>query len=153
MDKKKKKRYERRGRRTLGFGFVRRLVFALRTGVSPIMPRLCAVVGCAKGRLKTCGRSGDVSLHKLPTDAAMRSIWLRAVVLRRAVDSGVRICSLHFRPEDFEQHLHVSRSLGKSGAGSRSEAATEELVVGLGRPRKAPIQSSASLAASPVQSA
>uniref|UniRef100_A0A6B0UJZ2 Putative secreted protein n=1 Tax=Ixodes ricinus TaxID=34613 RepID=A0A6B0UJZ2_IXORI len=44
----------------------------------------------------------------------MRSIWLRAVVLRRAVDSGVGICSLHFRPEDFEQHLHVSRSLGKS---------------------------------------
>lgn len=120
-------------------------MFALRTGVSPIMPRLCAVVGCAKGRLKTCGRSGDVSLHKLPTDAAMRSIWLRAVVLRRAVDSGVRICSLHFRPEDFEQHLHVSRS--------RSEAATEELVVGLGRLRKAPIQSSASLPPSPVQSA
>ncbi|KAM7311288.1 hypothetical protein ISCGN_008195 [Ixodes scapularis] len=71
--KKKKKRYERRGRRTFGFGFVRRLVFALRTGVSPIMPRLCAVVGCAKGRLKMCGRSGDVSLHKLPTDAAMHS--------------------------------------------------------------------------------
>ncbi|KAM7284325.1 hypothetical protein ISCGN_001419 [Ixodes scapularis] len=44
----------------------------------------------------------------------MRSIWLRAVVLRRAVDSGVRICSLHFRPEDFEQHLHVSQSLGKN---------------------------------------
>ncbi|KAG0422296.1 hypothetical protein HPB47_001873 [Ixodes persulcatus] len=44
--------------------------------------------------------------------------------------------------EDFEQHLHVSRS--------RSEAATEELVVGLGRLRKAPIQSSASLPASPV---
>lgn len=142
---KKRKRYERRGRRTFGSGFVRRLVFALRTGVSPIMPRLCAVVGCAKGRLKTCGRSGDVSLHKLPTDAAMRSIWLRAVVLRRAVDSGVMICLLHFRPEDFEQHLHVSRS--------RSEAATEELVVGLWRLRKAPIQSSASLPPSPVQSA
>ncbi|KAG0418763.1 hypothetical protein HPB47_004599, partial [Ixodes persulcatus] len=75
----------------------------------------------------------------------MRSIWSRAVVLRRAVDSGVRICSLHFRSEDFEQHFHVSRS--------RSEAATEELVVGLGRLRKAPIQSSASLPASPVQSA
>ncbi|CAN8023153.1 unnamed protein product [Ixodes persulcatus] len=63
--------------------------FALRTGVSSIMPRLCTV-GCA-----LCSRNG-----------------VAAVVVSRAK--------------------------------SRSEAATEESVAGLGRPRKAPIQSSAS---------
>ena len=71
------------------------------------MPRRCVVAGC-----HTEGGMG-YSLHGFPSDAAVRSKWVRAVHQQRKDWKGPTtaslICSKHFEPECFNTEGRLYR--------------------------------------------
>lgn len=91
------------------------------------MPWRCCVPGC-KGYDKA--KSMGVVFHGLPTRDPQRCrTWLKAIQNPRLDEdtpvskySGVRVCSLHFRPEDYEEDFRAKilntapKPMLKSGA-------------------------------------
>ncbi len=66
----------------------------------------CAVVECETGyRGRTPPRSDGVSCHSFPlNNAEVLAKWLRVIGRKDFVpNEHTRICSLHFKPEDFQQ--------------------------------------------------
>lgn len=82
------------------------------------MPRPCDVVGCPNGvRSVRWSRNNDngtddTGYHLVPRKEPLRSMWLRAVPLRHRdrQPKELRVCSLHFRAEDYEINRDVSRA-------------------------------------------
>lgn len=82
------------------------------------MPRSCDVLGCPNGTRWTKSSSAsdpNVIYHWVPDKEPRRSEWLSAVPIRRWGRSESRrlvVCSLHFRPGDYEVNAFLSKSLG-----------------------------------------
>ncbi|XP_075555830.1 uncharacterized protein LOC142588192 [Dermacentor variabilis] len=87
------------------------------------MPRPCDVAGCPNGprngpgRLakSSCSGESNVTYHSVPRSEPLRSKWLSAVPLRQwdgKKPKNFVVCSLHFRPEDYECNGNVSKSCG-----------------------------------------
>ncbi|XP_075546264.1 uncharacterized protein LOC142579687 isoform X1 [Dermacentor variabilis] len=82
------------------------------------MPGRCDVAGCPNGprRLNKGTKSSDsnVNYHAVPFDERRRSRWFSSVpMLQRQGKEPVRlhVCSLHFRPEDYEHNSLLRQSM------------------------------------------
>ncbi|XP_037567971.1 uncharacterized protein LOC119448241 [Dermacentor silvarum] len=82
------------------------------------MPGRCDVAGCPNGprRLNKGTKSSDsnVNYHTVPPDEPRRSRWFSSVpMLQREVKEPMRrhVCSLHFRPEDYEHNYLLRQSV------------------------------------------
>ncbi|XP_072142711.1 uncharacterized protein [Dermacentor andersoni] len=83
------------------------------------MPRSCDVLGCPNGSRRLAkGSSAAVSnviYHWVPEKEPRHSEWLSAVPIRHCGRNESRrlvVCSLHFRPVDYEVSASLSKSLG-----------------------------------------
>ncbi len=75
------------------------------------MVHRCIVFGCDN----TLG--DGVSAHEFPTEPALRNQWTRFVLRTRAKWKGPgkwsQICSKHFNPVDFENHMKYEMGVAK----------------------------------------
>nr|XP_050028131.1 uncharacterized protein LOC126523572 isoform X2 [Dermacentor andersoni] len=83
------------------------------------MPRPCDVVGCANGPRNlakgSCSGESKVTYHCVPTNEPLRSKWLSAIPLPQRVGKEPKnriVCSLHFRPDDYEFNADLLKSCG-----------------------------------------
>lgn len=83
------------------------------------MPRTCTafcdVLDCPNGpgrARETRSELGDCAYHLLPRLEPRRSLWLTAVPFRSERTKQRRVCSLHFRREDYTCDPVLFRSLG-----------------------------------------
>ena len=79
-------------------------LFQLLVCISFEMGYFCMVPGCSSGTRKALA----VSFHLLPRDLELCKQWLRAINHKFGEDTALeavkqrKVCSLHFKPEDFE---------------------------------------------------
>ncbi|XP_037270937.2 uncharacterized protein LOC119163110 [Rhipicephalus microplus] len=74
------------------------------------MPHACDVAGCPNGaRRQYCNRGTYLSFHWMPQNEPLRSKWLSVTPLRQSAkqSNAVRVCSLHFRAEDYETNRNL----------------------------------------------
>ncbi|KAL3216785.1 hypothetical protein MRX96_032796 [Rhipicephalus microplus] len=99
------------------------------------MRKRCDVVNCPNGR----GEAGETgsergaswpSYHLLPRLEPRRSLWLDAVTFRSGRLKARRVCSLHFRPEDYTFDPVLSRSLGVDARAALNPDAVPSLLLG-----------------------
>ena len=58
----------------------------------------CAVAVCPSPK--------DTSYHKFPSDITLQNLWLELCKRKNPINpKTAKICSLHFKPEDFERDL------------------------------------------------
>ena len=68
------------------------------------MPDHCSVPGCRSGYERKHEEKAKVSFHKFPDDFEKRRKWVRAIQRDESnwkPSSQSRVCSLHFREEDY----------------------------------------------------
>ncbi|KAK0137651.1 DNA transposase THAP9 [Merluccius polli] len=73
------------------------------------MPAFCAAYGC-NNRRSIDTRSRGITFHKFPSDTGLRRQW--EVAVRRegfVVTESSRLCSEHFKPDDFDRTGQVVR--------------------------------------------
>ncbi|XP_024080780.1 THAP domain-containing protein 8-like isoform X4 [Cimex lectularius] len=63
----------------------------------------CSAPGCKNYRGKRSLRSLNVTFHRFPANSTLRYQWLKTVGISDPGPIG-RICSVHFKPEDFKYH-------------------------------------------------
>ena len=66
------------------------------------MPYYCAVPECSSNAYK---RQENIRLHRFPKNEFQREKWIAACSLENKNTKNARICSLHFKPSDYERHL------------------------------------------------
>ncbi|XP_065304036.1 uncharacterized protein [Dermacentor albipictus] len=83
------------------------------------MPRPCDVVGCPNGPRNlakgSCSGESNVTYHCVPRTEPLRSKWLSVVPLLQLLGKEPKnrvVCSLHFRPEDYELNADLVKSSG-----------------------------------------
>ncbi|XP_075731647.1 uncharacterized protein LOC119180714 [Rhipicephalus microplus] len=77
------------------------------------MPRACDVAGCPYGaRRHYCSKPTDVAFHWLPHNEPVRSKRLSAVPVCHLAKqtTNLRVCSLHFRAEDYETNRILDKA-------------------------------------------
>ncbi|XP_015240287.1 PREDICTED: THAP domain-containing protein 6-like [Cyprinodon variegatus] len=67
------------------------------------MPHSCAAINCQK-RFTVETRAAGITFHRFPKESSMKKQWIRAVRRKDFTPSNAsRICSEHFKPEDFDR--------------------------------------------------
>lgn len=75
------------------------------------MPGICGVQGCINGGGGP--RPAKCRLHMVPSKEPMRSLWLNRINRPNAASgTEIRVCGLHFRPEDYGMNLAIAEASG-----------------------------------------